>query len=125
LATANQASLAGIPVLIIEDQPPVALDLQEIATELGASRVRVAASVGEGQRLFDEEAAGLVILDISRRDERHAAFVERLRQARVALVLSTAEEEPADAGLAGLPLLRKPYFDHELREAVARALATR
>jgi DNA-binding response OmpR family regulator len=99
-------------VLIVEDDPLIAMDLEAIAEEAGAMPT-VCASVREARALV------LALLDIDVVDGKTFALAQGLRDRKVPVCfVSAVRQADIPADLADAPLLAKPYRPAELRDAI-------
>ena len=112
--------LAGCKVLVVEDEPVQALDLEEQLRELGYTVLGPAGSSLEARHLVRRERPNVVLLDWMLLDGSAARLVRRLTTEEVPFAVVTAlEPERLDHSLLrGRPLLRKPYASPALRATV-------
>jgi two-component system, cell cycle sensor histidine kinase and response regulator CckA len=120
------ASLAGVRVLIVEDDDPVAGFVERVLSESGcvlarASHGEQALTVFEGQGGFD-----VVLSDVMMPVMDGPAMVAKLRQRGIAVpavfMSGYTDDAIAAAGLeAEAVLLEKPFAPWELRRAIRRA----
>jgi DNA-binding response OmpR family regulator len=102
-------ALAGVHILIVEDDALVAGMLADMLTELGAVVVGPAPSVAEGMSLATGEEIDVAILDVRLRGERVDPIALALRTRGI----PTAPDAP---------LLDKPYSEQRLRDVLLRLL---
>ena len=115
--------LAGIRVLVAEDEAVIAFDLEKTLRTLGCS-VRGTVASGAGLlELVRQERADVVLLDLGFAGPLAAS----LRAEGVPFVLSIGypPELLADPALREAPVLRKPYHRVELVRALATVKGTR
>jgi CheY-like chemotaxis protein len=113
-------------ILIVEDDPMVALDLEEIVLGLaeGQAQVALAASVREAQRALAGAAFDAALLDIDVLDGKtyELAAVLRDRGLPFAFVSGSRPEELPPA-LRAVPFVPKPYdpadIEHAFREKLS------
>ena len=109
-------------VLIVEDDPFIAMDLEAIAIEAGA-RATCCVSVPEAlERLTSAEFA-LALLDIDVVGGKTFEIARQLKSRRVPFAFVSAvrlADIPAD--IADAPLVAKPYRAAELRERIRAGL---
>jgi CheY-like chemotaxis protein len=117
-------SLAGRKVLVVEDEPVQALDLEEQLRDLGCTVLGPAGSSLEAWHLVRRERPNAVLLDWMLLDGGAARLVRRLTTEEVPFAVVTAPEPErlADSLLRGRPLLRKPYASPALRATVRQLL---
>src|SRR3954465_4604024 len=74
------ASFDGMPndVLIVEDDPIIALDFEDTLLGFGVQSVRSAATVARALALIDQQPPNFALLDVSLISEKSFAVAERL-----------------------------------------------
>ena len=105
-------------VLIVEDDPLIAMDLEAIASETGAAAT-VCSSVREAFEHLERSEFELALLDVDVTDGQTFGVARRLRERRVPVCFVSAvrvADIPAD--IADAPLVPKPYRVAELRERI-------
>ena len=123
------ADLAGLSILVIDDQETVRDYLAAVLRKCGATS-REAADVASAIRLTERELPDLILCDLAMPDEDGYAFLEWLRASPLARAVPvfaiTAfgrdedRQRALDAGFNGY--LRKPIQPGELSHAVANAV---
>ena len=113
--------LRNVRVYIFEGEPIVALELQQLLEEAGAS-ASAHSSIDEVDAAEVERLADLVIVDARQGAADAVAFVARLREAGVATVIATADSALAPL-FGGAPLLEKPFLSDGVVAACEQALA--
>src|SRR5689334_9844671 len=108
---AGGSDLAGIRVLVAEDEAIIACDLEGELRSLGCSVRNAVASGAELLELVRRERPDVVLLDLGLADGFAGPLAEALRAEGVPFVLSTGylPELLADPALREAPVLRKPY----------------
>jgi DNA-binding response OmpR family regulator len=117
------ADLAGVTVLLVEDDAIIALDLETGLRELGCTVIGPAATVNEALTLLRDHRPRVALLDLGLRDGPATPVAAALNAAGVPFVLVTGYN-PSDLdapALRGAPRLVKP-FDLEALAPVLRAL---
>jgi CheY-like chemotaxis protein len=108
-------------VLIVEDDPIIALDFEETIRGFGVKTIRTAASVAGALALIADRAPDFALLDVGLVREKSFAIAERLESLKIPFVFVTgygaAGTFPAD--FAQVPRLPKPCSSEAL-EAVLR-----
>ena len=112
-------SLAGIRVLVIEDEALIAALVEDMLTELGATVIGPAATVAKGLALAESETIDAAVLDVNLRSETIEPIVDKLSALQVPFVFATGYGETGLSKAAGAPVIEKPYS----REALAAALS--
>ena len=113
-------------ILIIEDEPLVALDLQRMLQELGHSVVAMARTRDEAVRAALELRPGLILSDIRLADGSSGldAVNEILPSLKAPVIFVTAFPENLLTGSMPEPafLIKKPFTRDSLKAAVSQAL---
>jgi DNA-binding LytR/AlgR family response regulator len=116
------ASCDGMPkdVLIVEDDPIIALDFEDTILGFGVKAVRTAASVAKALDLIADRAPDFALLDVGLVREKSFAIAERLDALKIPFVFVTGYD--ADARLPNAfvdkPRLPKPYSTAALEAAL-------
>lgn len=112
-------------VLVVEDDPIIALHFEDIILCFGVKTVRTASSVSRALQLIEERAPDFVLLDIGLVHEKSFAVAERLDALGIlfAFVSGYAADVALPATLANRPRLPKPCTNDAL-EAVLRGAVT-
>jgi len=119
----RSAALAGLRVLLVEDEAMVAMMIEDMLSDLGCLVIGPASRVSSALDLLDDEAIDAAVLDVNLGGEAVFPVADRLAAVGVPFVFSTGY------GLAGLddrhaarPVLQKPYSRDRLGAALAGAL---
>jgi CheY-like chemotaxis protein len=109
----------GMPadVLIVEDDPIIALDFEDTLLGFGVKTIRAAASVAKALALIDDRAPDFALLDVGLIREKSFAVAERLEALKIPFVFVTGYSADARLPLAfaNKPRLPKPYSTDALR----------
>ena len=110
-------------ILIVEDEPLIAMMLEDFLETLGH---RVVASCDSVDAALDHVEAGgfeVAILDVSLKDGRQVwPVADRLAETGTPFVLATGGHiEPPPAAHAGAPVLAKPYTIDAIGPALDQA----
>ena len=118
-------SLAGLSVLVVEDQALIAMDTEDTLRNLGAGDVRLAPSVQDAMRLLDSFLPDVAILDFSLGGETSAEIADRLTAQGVPFLFATGYGDGVvmPERFRHLPLLRKPVNGSHLAARIATAHA--
>jgi CheY-like chemotaxis protein len=117
-------ALAGLRVLVMEDEILIAMDVEQLCREQGAVEVvlvRAAEEAGAAMAgRFDA-----AILDVALGGDSTLGFAARLVEAGVPFVFATghADAEGLFDAFPGVAVVGKPYAGGALIEALARAIA--
>jgi CheY-like chemotaxis protein len=125
-AQESMMSLAAAKVLIIEDEPVIALELKSIVESLGHSVVGTADREKEAVAIADRASPNLVLADIQLRGEDSGIEAVRriLERHAVPVIFITAYPERLLTGKGVEPtfIISKPYDPSMVRAAVSQAL---
>jgi CheY-like chemotaxis protein len=120
------ASQLRTRVLIIEDEPIIAMDLEGIVSDLGHSVLRIARTHDEAIEVMTDQAPGLVLADIQLADGSSGldAVNEILEVCHVPVVFITAYPERLLTGARPEPtfLITKPFRADTVKAVVSQAL---
>ncbi|WOF42087.1 response regulator [Sphingopyxis indica] len=112
--------------LIIEDEPLIALELEQIVEALGHSVAGIAATHADAVAAFEKTEAGLVLADIQLADGSSGidAVQEILGVAPVPVIFITAFPERLLTGNRVEPtfLISKPFRENTVRAAISQSL---
>jgi DNA-binding response OmpR family regulator len=108
-------------ILIVEDAYLVALEAQRVVEEAGAARVLLAATVDDVRSaLAAEEGIDLCILDLKLGEEDAGPLIRDMLGRGIAVLVATGFDAKSLA--IGAPVLRKPYQERELIDAIRVAI---
>jgi light-regulated signal transduction histidine kinase (bacteriophytochrome)/CheY-like chemotaxis protein len=119
----SQQPLAGMRVLLLEDNLIVALEAEDLLLKLGARTVHLASNLASAAQLLAEEALDFAVLDINVGVETTLEFAERVRAAGIAFIFASGygqETRLGDAHKSAL-VVSKPYDREALRMAITKA----
>jgi two-component system, response regulator PdtaR len=129
-STGSSKQIAGTgPILIVEDDFLVSMEIEAALAEAGFEIAGVAVSAEEAVELALEKVPLLVIMDIRLAGKRDGvdAALELFRKQGIRCIFATAYHDPATRGraepAAPLAWLPKPYTMSSLVETIRRALA--
>jgi CheY-like chemotaxis protein len=109
----------GLPgdVLIVEDDPIIALDFEDTILGFGVKTVRTAGSVARALGMIADRAPDFALLDVGLVRENSFAIAERLDALKIPFVFVTGYGVGVrlPAGLADRPRLPKPYSSDALK----------
>jgi len=114
--------LEGKRILVVEDEPLVAMLLEEMLLDCGCEVVGPAYSLLQGSRLAESEALDAAVLDVNLNGELSHGIAEVLQARGVPFAFATGYGSPPPMAIdSGAPVLQKPYPADRL-EAVLREL---
>jgi CheY-like chemotaxis protein len=118
--------MAGLPhdVLIVEDDPIIALDFEDTILGFGVQLVRTAGNVAKALELIADRTPDFALLDVGLVREKSFAVAERLVTLKIPFVFVTGygRDVRLPEALAGMPRLPKPYSTDALAAALKRRL---
>jgi len=108
-------------VLIVEDDPIIALDLEDTLLGLGIKTVRIAGNVARAMAVIAARAPDFALLDVGLIREKSFAIAERLAASNIpfAFVTGYGPDVHLPPAFANTPRLLKP-FSAEALEALLR-----
>jgi CheY-like chemotaxis protein len=114
-------------VLIVEDDPIIALDFEDTVLGLGVKTVRTAGTVSRALQIIEERAPDFVLLDIGLVREKSFAVAERLEALGIpfAFVTGYSTDVALPAALTSKPRLPKPCTSDALEALLRSAAAAR
>ncbi len=115
------SSYRGLRVLVVEDEPVVAMCLEDILDMLGCEIVGPAGRLAEGLALAEQEDLGAAILDINLAGERSIPIAEALRRRGVPFAFASGYGA-APEGFETLPMIEKPYRATDIDTALRAIL---
>jgi CheY-like chemotaxis protein len=110
-------------ILIVEDDPIIALDFEDTLLGFGVKNVRTAGNVARALALIDERPPDFALLDVSLAREKSFAVAERLDALNIpyAFVTGYGVDARLPAAFTGKPRLPKPYSTEALQVLLTRA----
>lgn len=121
-------AIAGLQVLLVEDEPLVALDIEMALEDAGALVHGPAPSVAIAHSLLDDDwPIDVAILDVNLQDSDVYPVAERLQRAGVPFVFHTGHASRSELArrFPGCIVCRKPVPTDTLLEALDDLLARR
>ncbi|WP_207102980.1 response regulator [Paracoccus shandongensis] len=122
-ASAPATGLDGCTVLVVEDEPLVAMDIRSELEDAGAGPVRIARTVDAALSALAEARFDLALLDGNLKGRPVDAVAQRLRQSRIPFCfVSGYGREHLPPGFDDAPLIQKPFAPAALRLVLADLL---
>ncbi len=117
------SELAGLRVLIVEDEGAVALLIEDMLLDLGCDIAGSAADLDAACRLASSESLDLALLDLNLAGSSSLPVAEILRRRGIPLVFSTGYGVGSlPAEFQSYPTLAKPYVLSALQAKILLAL---
>ncbi len=121
--TAETSNLKGLRVLVVEDEALVALQLEDMLTDLGCAVIGPAARVHQALDLLDGFRLDAAVLDLNVAGELVYPVADALARRGIPFIFATGY------GADGLappyrhrPILQKPFLLGQLRQAMLASL---
>jgi len=110
-------------ILIVEDEPLVAMLLEDMLLDLGYAVVGPAGTLQEGLSLARSEAIDAAILDVNLNGARSFPIAEILQARHVPYFFATGYGSAEDVRQQGVEIVAKPFRDDAVNAAIQRLLA--
>jgi CheY-like chemotaxis protein len=106
-------------ILIVEDQPLIALSIEDVVREIGGGVVGSAARLSDALTLIETASWDAALLDVRlAQGETVYPAAERLQAKGVPFAFLTACDGEIDARYLDVPVLRKPFSEAELESCL-------
>ena len=115
--------LAGKRILLVEDEPIVAMMASDMLEDLGATVVGPAMSLAAAVSLAETAELDAAVLDINLNGARSDAAAEVLARRRIPFVFATGYGAAGRSDATGAPVLDKPYTEQALQKALIDLLS--
>ena len=115
------SALSGLTVLLVEDEPIVAMNAEDMLLDLGCSRVEVCYRVEPALEMIPAISFDAAVLDINLNGDRSFPIAEALRERSVPFAFATGFND-RETPFPGAPVIGKPYRMEELESALTQAL---
>jgi PAS domain S-box-containing protein len=118
--------VGGCRILIVEDEPLVALQLQSDLESDGHQVVGPGASLAQGLALAAKADMDIALLDVSLGADISAPIADQLIARYIPFAFATgyADDTLLPAHLRGIPRLAKPYVMDDVRRIIGQLIAT-
>lgn len=116
----NGAAAIPTDVLIVEDDPIIAIDFEDRLLDFGVRSVRTVGSVAQALEAIAQRAPAFALLDVELIRENSFAIAERLAELDIPFVFVTGygAETRIAAQFAARPRLQKPCSSEALEAAL-------
>ena len=116
----EQPNLAGLRVLVVEDNSFIALAIEGALTDQGAEIVGPMSTATEASKLVTREHVDVAVLDIGLADGRVFPLVDLLNTAGVPMLFVTGYgQEVVPRRYRNVPRIEKPFSTDDLIGTVA------
>jgi CheY-like chemotaxis protein len=111
-------------ILVVEDEPLIAMMLEDFLESLGHSVTATCESVSDAMDQAEKGGFDLAILDVNLKGESVWPVAERLRDKQIPFVLATGGHvDPPPPEFANVPVIEKPYTVDRVTPALEAAFA--
>jgi DNA-binding response OmpR family regulator len=115
---------AGRSILIVEDEPLIAMMLEDFLESLGHSIAGTCDTVSSALDHVEKGGFDLAILDVNLKGENVWPVATRLREQSVPFVIATGGHvDPPPPEFDNAPVIEKPYTVDRVTPAIDAALA--
>ena len=115
-------NLAGLRILVVEDEMLVCMDIEEMLSEFGCIVVGTAARVSDALDIVERSEIDAAILDLNLGREKSYPVAHTLAERGIPFLLSTGYDE-VDAPYAERPRVQKPFSADALARVLSRVVA--
>lgn len=111
---------SGIPVLIVEDDAMLALDMEMILRDAGYEICAVASKNEKARQAIEKSPPAVALLDYNLRDATSAATANELSRRAIpfAYVTGRPESVRADACAPPARIIAKPYSESQILDVL-------
>ena len=119
------ADLAGLRILIVEDEFLLAMELETLLQQRGCMVLGPVSSVGQALSMLDGEQPDIALLDVNLKGERATPVAAALQARGVPFILITGYSmlQLSEPELRAAPRIEKPVNCRALKRAVASTLS--
>lgn len=116
--------MAGRSILVVEDEPLIALMLEDFLETLGHTVHGSCETVDDAVREAEKGGFDLAILDVNLGGVTAWPVARKLREKQIPFVIATGGHvEPPPPEFANVPTIEKPYTVDRVTPAIEQALA--
>jgi CheY-like chemotaxis protein len=119
MASRKKEPLKGLKVLVVEDQAPIALQMEDMLVDSGCEVVGPASRVGQALRLLSDNAVDAAVLDLNIAGELVYPVADALDARGLPYIFATGYSPSDVADRYGhRPVLQKPFSRRVFLEAI-------
>lgn len=115
--------LSGRHILIVEDEPLIAMTVEDMIVELGGIPVGPAANVADGLRLAATSPLDAALLDVNLNGCRSDEIARALAARGIPYIFATGYGRTGIDGFPDTPVIAKPYRAEALAEMLSALMA--
>lgn len=112
------SGFAGKRILVVDDEPLIAMMLEDILVDMGCAVVGPALEVGEAEALAREATIDAAILDFNLGNRTSRSVAELLLERQIPFVVASGDGEAAIVPGAG-GALNKPFWPATVKAALS------
>ena len=116
------SALAGLRILLVEDEPIIAMTAEDMLQAIGCAVVACAQTLAEALAAAARGGFDVAMLDINLNGEASLPVADRLKSAGTPFIFSTGYGAEGCGPHRDVPLVTKPYRATDLEQALARAI---
>lgn len=117
------ARVSGLRVLLVEDEPIIAMTAEDMLDALGCTVVGIAATLEEALAAGRAGGFDVAMLDINLNGVASLPLADILKGGGTPFIFTTGYGASGGAHHADVPLVTKPYRLADLEDALGRAVA--
>jgi CheY-like chemotaxis protein len=121
----SSAGIAGLKVLLVEDEPIIAMTAEDMLDALGCTVVASASTLDEALAATGAGGFDLAMLDINLNGVASLAVADALKAVGTPFIFTTGYGAEGSGSHGDVPLVTKPYRLTDLEEALGAALSRR
>ncbi len=115
--------LAGKRILIVEDEPLIAIDLESAVRDQHGTVIGPARNISEAQRIAESEIFDGAILDLRLKDDLALPVAECLRRRGIAFVIHSGQADiTIPRAWPDVPIIGKPALPEQVVAILAALL---
>ena len=119
----GMGGLQGKTVLLVEDEPLVAMLVEDMLATLNVKIIGPAARLDEAIALAQRETFDVAVLDVKLGGQTSGSVASVLQGRNIPYILATGFDTPSLPDFdADAPVLNKPYVQEDLERALLQAL---
>ena len=123
MASRKKEPLKGLKVLVVEDQAPIALQMEDMLVDSGCEVVGPASRVGQALRLLSDNAVDAAVLDLNIAGELVYPVADALDARGLPYIFATGYSPSDVADRYGhRPVLQKPFSRRVFLEAIRNTI---